>query len=377
MKKIALLILKCVCVMFPLILICFHTATSLMSFVSGEAPFYLWNKAEVKKRHDNIRIVVLGDSTANAAYIPEVLSADTINLSLGGITPVENYYIMKEWLKNNAAPSVVYVSYMDFHMSLVDCFWDRTMYSRRFPIQTNAEILRTAWKYKEKSFLPDGWLFKFISYELFLPDVYIASLINASLNQRYDGNFAAYQSNGLHGGRYMTRGNREYAPKDSVIYDRFSAAPMHDFYYRKLIKLCLDNKIAVRLVKLPLPNNSVFTEQYTKQFWEYHNKLKEDFPDITVDWFPVYQTSDFVDTHHMNTHGAFRFSRELKERYPGDFTNQEMTPKRIDAINDNIKNENRAEDLYLWAKLGKWEVIRKDNGAHLQVFDHYNNKLVR
>lgn len=379
MKKVCLLIFKCICVLFPIIFLCIHCATSMMSFVDDEAPYYLWNKKQTEQTHDDkVHVIVLGDSTANAAYMPEVLSGDTLNLSLGGTTSIENYYVMKEWLETNPEPEAVYISFMDFHMSYSDSFWSRTMYSHRFPPQINMEILRAAVKYDEASILVDGWFSKFISYELYLPNMYITPLINASLNQRYDGNMAVYQGDELHGGRYIGRGNGEYVPSDAIVYNSFYVAPILDFYYRELIELCQDNGIRVHLIKLPLPDNSEFTEEYVNQFWTYCNNLLESYPEITVDWFPGYAPSNFVDTHHMNTHGAFQFSRELRELYPDDFNNQDMTERRITAINENMIEENRIEELYLWAMLGDWTLVSSEteNGVNLQVIDNYNNIIV-
>ena len=81
-------------------------------FTDQEVPYYLWNREITNTKQDKkYDVLILGDSVANAAYIPEVLSDHVINLALGGTTPVENYYTMQDWLKYNPAPKVCYISF--------------------------------------------------------------------------------------------------------------------------------------------------------------------------------------------------------------------------------------------------------------------------
>ena len=52
--------------------------------------------------NENIELIVIGDSRAKAAFIPsELPEINSFNLSLGGATPVEGYYILKKYLKGH------------------------------------------------------------------------------------------------------------------------------------------------------------------------------------------------------------------------------------------------------------------------------------
>lgn len=333
--------------MVPFIWIALYAKKNLMAFSDEEAPYYIWNRdfcsTTQEKEYD---VVILGDSVSNAAYMPEILSDSTVNLALGGTTPMENYYTMKEYLENNTAPQTVYISFMDSHLQRAECYWKRSMYSHRYSARDSWEMLQSAKKYYEENIYTESSYLDWIAYELYLPSKYITSLTNASFNTRLEGNINAYESDGLRKGRYIAVGNNE----GSVVktYDSFYVASLFDNYYNRLIALCLENDITVRIIKLPLLNSDTFTEGYIEQFNVYYEDLKEKYPGITVDWWNVgYDSNCFCDSHHMNTHGAFKFSVELKEKYSQDFT-EGYSEDQITAINSDIAGENYLSELFKW-----------------------------
>ena len=345
-----------------------------MAFTVEEAPYYLWNKDFCQKKQKNrIDTIILGDSVAGAAYMPEVLSSSTVNLSLSGSSPMENYYILEDYLNHNQTPKHAFISFMDFHFTMADCYWTRALYSHRFSPKQNWEMLQQAKKFKELSIIDGNPELRLLSYQLYLPNKYITSLTNASLNQRLEKNIAAYNFDNLHRGRHVAVGNYE-GSFEGVHYTEFNVKPLLDMYYRKIIKLCIEKGIEVHLVKLPLPSASSFDESYKSQFNEYYRKLQEDYPSIAVDWFrDGYDNFCFSDIHHMNTHGALRFSLQLKEQYSDIFSN-EMDGLQLDCLHQDIKDENRFEDLFLWIKNSPSTLILYDHGGDFESYYENNFK---
>lgn len=348
MRQRARFIVTCGSIFLPVIWLCLYSGTNLFAYVDGEGPCLLWNREKVNaaqtKQYD---VIVLGDSTANAAYVPALLSDRTLNLSLGGATPSENYHTLRNWLAHNQPPKTCYISFADFHFAIEDWFWKRTMYLHLFRPWQNLEIMRTAMKFKEPSILTEHYAADFIGYELWFPDKYVTALINAGFNMRYNDNRAAKRSVELHSGCYMTRNVRESPSANIRKFDRFTVEPFFDYYYRELIELCLDNGISVHIVKLPIPNPA-YSNNYYKTFWNYYGKLKRDYPNITVDFFPGYDGKYFVDRWHMNNHGSLRFSTELKTLYPNDFGDEALSTGQVAAINDYVKAENKVEEILHW-----------------------------
>lgn len=360
MKNIFRLAVKGIFVMLPMIIICIYTWINPLGFMTDGTPFDLWNKEMTGAEQDkDYEVIILGDSTANAAYVPEILSGGTINLSLGAITPMESYYILEEWLKHNTAPKACYISFLDYHLRDTNTFWNRTMYTHRFGCRQNLEMLKTALDYGGTSIVTEDYAKDFIAYELRLPNKYITSLMNAGFNQRYEENTEARRLSALHGGRYIARGTKAYSSQKTIKYKEFKVHPLFDDYYRRLIELCIENGIQVRLVKLPLADNEIFTDNYKEEFQNYYEQLKKDYPEITVDWIPAYRQEYFADKNHMNSHGALKFSRELKERYQEDFT-KEISAGQIEAVNDSIAEENSVEQIIRWASGKDYTILFYD-----------------
>lgn len=370
MKQIKLLI-NGLCAVLPVIVIWVYTWINPLGYMDQEAPYYIWNKKKTTtKQEKTYKNIILGDSTANAAYVPELLSDDTINLALGGTTPVENYYMLREWLDHHKTPDTCYISFADVHFRWEDCFWKRTMYSHRFPLRVNLEILKAAVQYEEESIVSGGYITDFISYQFYLPNKYITSLLNAGFNQRYENNIAAQQSNDLHGGRYIALGTGEYVPENAIVQNEFYVTPFFDEYYRKIMQLCKDHNIQVRIVKLPLPDNKVFTEDYNTAFDEYYKNLKKTYPEVTIDRFVSYRSDYFADENHMNSHGALLFSNEIKKIYPSDFDNTNLSFEQVAGINDSIAAENKIEQIMKWIAGKDYTIVLNDGtGKFKDIYD--------
>lgn len=373
MKEKIIFILKCFLVMVPFIWIAVYSKNNLMAFADEEAPYYVWNKNFCNTTQEKeYKTVIIGDSVANAAYMPEVLSDATVNLALGGITPMESYFVMKEFLDNNKAPEDVFISFMDFHLVESDCFWTRTLFSHRFKVSENWEMIRKAKKYGEPTIATNTCYVDFIGYEFYLPSKYITSLSKASFNQRLEKNSSSYDTVNIHRGRYIGRGTGE-GGKDTVEYNDYVFSPLFEHYYRKLIELCLENNINVHIVKLPLPETASFTENYVSQFNTYYEQLKSDYPSIIVDWMDEgYDTTYFRDKQHMNIHGALKFSLALKQLYPEAF-DEDFTYDQLFAINDSIKAEESVDGILEWEKLSPYDIEVHDTGdVTVKVIDNYS-----
>ncbi len=374
MKKIGKLVFKCFCVLLPFVVLWCYMRSHMLAFVDDETPYYIWNREITNsEREKQYRVIILGDSVANAAYVPEALSRDTLNLALGGTTPMANYYTLRDWLDHHPAPEVCYISFVDGHFYQESTFWTRTMYSHRFRLSQNLEMMEAAISYKEPSILTEHYWLEFLSYQLYLPNKYIASFMNASFNQRYKTNSVAMQAIELHGGRYIGRTTAEYTGKELEAWEEFRVNPLFDEYYRKIITLCLENGITPRIVKLPLPEGTKFSDHYKKTFEEYFEELRNAYPSLTVDWFPAYPKDLYFDTRHMNSHGALQFSMELKEHYPEDFRTTELDAEQLAAIDDSVKAENKIEWILKWISGKDYTVLFYDQRGNFQSM--YEDRL--
>ncbi|MBQ3801358.1 MAG: hypothetical protein II837_13815, partial [Treponema sp.] len=71
---------------------------------------FLWARNFVRKKHGAYyRVVTIGDSDTNAAFVPELLGEDVLDLAIHATEPHDDYYVFKEYLAHNEAPEVVYI----------------------------------------------------------------------------------------------------------------------------------------------------------------------------------------------------------------------------------------------------------------------------
>lgn len=349
MKTYAKLLGKCVAVMAPLIVLCIYFSQHIMAFIDGEGPYYMWNRETVTSPHEEYYdVVILGDSLANAAYMPEVLSDSTINISLGGSSPVENYLTLRDWLKNNKAPKVCYISFGEGHFLNADWFWKRGMYSHRFSFAQGLEVLKNAKKYNEENILTEHYILDLLSYELWLPNKYITAFLHAGFNQRGASNSNGWASVDLHRGRYIGNTTKVYLPDSPPTLSDFSTNPMLDVYYRKIIELCRENDIQVRLIRIPLPDNWVIKDSYIDAFDSYYDELRSTYPGITTDCVTLADRTYFLDAQHMNSYGALVYSTKLRNMYPEDFGDGSLSAGQTAGINDYIRQEVSLDHIFDW-----------------------------
>lgn len=354
-----------VCIVLPVIALSTYLCMDQLAYMDDESPYYYWNREMTNTAHDEYyRTIILGDSGANAAFEPALLSADTLNLALGGTTPMENYYTLQEWLENNPAPKVCYISFGDSHMQKEDCFWKRVMYMHRYRLSTNIEMMKAAIKYNEKSVLEDklvnDYIWDFTAYELWAPSKYVTSLVNSKGNGRKEVNQKSYELCELHSGRYISRSVSENKSDKEVIYDSFSVGPLFDHYYRKLIELCLQNGIEVHIVKLPISDLVSYSDGYVEDFNKYYDALMEEYQGITVEWIKYLDKKCYTDLVHMNYHGSLRFCAEIKRRHSDDFADDTVTPRQILAVNDALKIENKLSEILRWVDDRDYTVVLCD-----------------
>lgn len=358
MKKIIVAV-KCIVMLLPLWIIWNSTANHFDGYADGEAPYYVWNREEcAKKLEVTYDVVILGDSTSNGAYLPEFLSDQSLNLALGGTTPAENYYVLYNYLQNNEAPKVCYISYADAHLVAEDCYWDRTVYFHLLGFQQAKEIYDRAVFYQEESITSAGGYQKLVEEYLWWPGQYMPSLLNSGINGRREQFKMSYDNVDLHRGAYITRGGYENGTTSENDNETFVINPLFDEYYKKTIELCNQYHIQVRLVKLPVSPSYRYQQSYIEGFDSYYDALKNTYPGITVDWIKDgFDQYDFVDIHHMNYHGAKKFSEQIKNMYPQDFQTNTLDDNKVRAVLDYAEKSPRLDDLLDYAAFIKYNVV--------------------
>lgn len=328
------LLCKSLLVMLPLLILQIYLRSCQLAYSDNEVPYYNWVK---KLKGNGFDVVIIGDSTCNAAYLPNILGENVVNISLGGVTPIENYHLFQNYIKNNKKPKVCYISYADMHMQLIDNFYTRVLYSHILTFPQQVEIFSQARKFGETQILVAGWPEKWLSTYFYSPSVYQPSLMASSFGDRLEHNRHLYHNAGIHLGSYMSRENGVNQAMEPYTKDEFAASDMCSFYYERLIGLCQKEGITVRLVKLPVSPPVTHSQKYVGEFNSFYESLQEKYPGITIDWFQDgFDRQDFADWHHMNLVGATRFSQMIRERYPEDFSDAPKSQRTKEGLEDYL-----------------------------------------
>ncbi len=354
MKKVLLLVCKCILVTAPLWLFPVYCAYNLLYVVGADYVGALWNKEFTQTTQDKYySTLILGDSTANAAYVPEVLSDATVNLALAGSSTIEGYYTLEDYLEYNEAPKDVFISYMDYHLEEDEFTWDVCNFIHKFSEEQNAEIYKAIKKYGEQSveeLTSSDYERDEFMYSIYSPTVYSYSVWKSLGSDRKANNIDKMNSTIIRNGRYCSITNTEYEPDDIYGYSKFIVGDLQEYYYKRILKLCEKNDINVHMIKLPLCIDAGFVDDYEDEVQDYYDELLEDYEDADFYWFhTTYEHEFFCDQYHMNNHGAFRFSRELKEMYPEAFEDyDDISEERMLALNEDIIGENYMGELSKW-----------------------------
>ncbi|SOC04055.1 hypothetical protein SAMN02910411_2001 [Pseudobutyrivibrio ruminis DSM 9787] len=383
------LILKCTLVTAPLWGFPIFCANNILAYAGSDYVGAIWiNDLTQTKQSKYYSTLVIGDSTANSAYLPEVLSDDTVNLALAGSSPVDGYYTLENYLNNNKAPKDIFVSYMDYHLDDDSFTWNVSNYIHKFTLEQNEEIYKAIEKYSDLSVAAlttdNDYETEVKKYLYYSPQIYSYSVFQAIDGKRYKSNTAAYEDVNIRLGRYCQITNNQYEPEGIMGYSTFNVSPLQEYYYKRILNLCEKKHIAVHMVKLPLSTDAGFIDDYETEVTDYYDELLEDYDDADFYWFhTTYEHEFFSDAYHMNNHGSFRFSRELLEQYPDVFEDSvdDYSRARMLAIDADIAGENYMGELTKRIDNKPFTLIFLDSTGNLSDFYYmsvgYNDKDVQ
>ena len=339
LKELLKILVMAVVISLPVLFLCLYLRFYPMNYSDGEAPYYFWNKDVSQKPSERYySTLVMGDSAANAAYLPEAMSEGTINLSLGGTTIIENYYVLQDWLAHQEAPKTIYISFMDYHLVYDNMFYERTVYSHRLTYEQEKEILKTAREYQDENIAIEDGELKLFEYNYYLPKYYLPALLNGGFSERKEENEAHYAQIDLHRGAYIGLSNEMYTYTDQNTYSTYYVNPLYEQYYHKFLDLCQEKAIQVRIVALPKTGNSVLTSQFHEERDGFYRNLVSGYHNAM--YFDEVDTCDgryFLDWEHFNVYGGWMWSSFIRNRFPQDFESEPTSSQTLAGIADYLK----------------------------------------
>ncbi len=348
-------VLRIIIILLPLWMVWFYISQACWYYMSDD---YAKEKFIHSVSHEpteyDFNVLILGDSMSNAAFLPELLSEDTINLSITGGSCVESYYILKNYIKNNGAPKDVF--YSTRHLAYTDdTYIESHFYYQQFSLEEAIEITRTLHHFNDMpdmyaNYHPVEW-FKSV---FFVPTTYVPALINSNFWGRHQDNLAQLYLLQLHRGNWLAlRTVSSVVTEEETHLDTFEVADFNDYYFDKFCQLCSDNNIRLHLMRTPYSRNWTFSQQFQDEFTGYYESYAEKYDGITVDMdYAPGEDVLMFDNGHVNLRGALQYSLNVKEKYPEAFDDTlPVTMTTIDALCADYGLETDPEYREIWKEI--------------------------
>lgn len=269
----------------------------------------------VRNKTESSKVLIFGDSVAKAAVIPKMISDETYNIAMAGATPIEQYYLMQDYLENHEPPkTMIMIYFMGGYNTIEKFFWNRTIYFDWITTKQFKDILSTG-VFPEKH--P---MFKFLQYKLSMPNKYYGAIKNALLENRYEINEKEYKISKANKGQHYFGTAESFSPNNVSITEQehFEVLDIIDLYMNKCIQLCEEKGIKVIIEQHPI-NLSTFgnmNDDFKNEYIDYMKGLQKKYPNIIVNTDFGLVTDDWLgDFSHVNENGATKFTNMLIEKY--------------------------------------------------------------
>lgn len=284
-------------------------------YMSVEYGVWMQQKDYTQSHHEGRPILLLGDSRMKIDVNPQNLGRDAYSLALAGSTPIEAYYSLQRYLKNNDTPSAVIIGYAPTHLMHMENYTNRGMYFHYYDLETTDEINANILRLGGKDYRAEA-----LQHEYRLPIIYLKGILHSIGKGNVEINKKSYQDAvSLSGGMILNgtiAADKEVIPEETKDAG-FVVIPILDYYLRATIELCQQNDIPVSIIQLPMSEYGVsrlkqagYYGEYQQYMWELHDQY-----DIPVETdISVYEHDEFADGSHLNAEGTKRFTYYLRQK---------------------------------------------------------------
>lgn len=269
---------------------------------------------------EDARVLIMGDSRTKAGYDPALLWDGSYNIALGGATPIEGYYSLKEYLEHHKAPETVVMAYAPMHYMDVDTLWTRSIYFHTLLKQDYQDLVLTAKEFEDtEHILIEDYPLEYLMYEFYMPNKYATALKKSAFVGRHAATIKKYDTMVEFKGHtfYGTDAQSGGINGEAKVAD-FADSDIITWYLEQTFALCSQNGIKVVLEQTPMNETSygILTPEFKANYRAYMQEVLARNPDVTVyPGFYCYPNDCFGDADHLNAHGVEVYDAFLMEKY--------------------------------------------------------------
>ncbi len=274
-----------------------------MYYMNGEYPMWQHTKKLINSnQHIPYDLIIIGDSRAKAGFIPsQNKKIHSLNLSIGGSTPIEGYYTLKKYLENNTKPDKILLSYSPIYLSSQDTYWQRTVKFNYLSFMDYVEVEFRSHYLENFASLSDSnnvsTFLSFYNLEKYIPEIKMGFSINRyNLNKRISKYLEQSGGHIYFGNSSHSSGlNREAKRK------KFKVSILTDYYLKRLLELAKKNNINIYYYTMPFNKSSYMKtiDEYKNDYNKYVDSIAREY-NMQVCNQLFYLTDDnFGDPSHL------------------------------------------------------------------------------
>ena len=324
-KDIRQIVWKLIALMLPFfVLLPLYCKFFPMYYLDEEYAMYRQQKDYVTGKlnidEKEVRVLILGDSRTKAGFRPDLLWDGAYNIALGGATPIEGYYSLKEYLEHHGAPEAVVIAYAPMHYMDVDTLWTRSVYFHTLSEDDFHDLTKRAEEFEDtKNIRIENFELEYWMHKLYMPNKYATALKKSAFVMRHEKTSKKYDIMVEFKG-YSTYGTAEQSGDingEAKVSD-FADSDIITWYLEEMFGLCREQGIKVVLEQAPMNETSyrILTPEFKASYRSYMFRIATEHPDILIyPDFYCYPNDCFGDADHLNAHGVEVYDAFLMEKY--------------------------------------------------------------
>jgi hypothetical protein len=277
--------------------------------------------------------IIVGDSSADAAFVPRYKEGEVFNMSLGGGTPIDAYYYLKTYLSHHSPPKKVIISFSALSFQSKEELLSHCLLSGSFDY---VEMVKAIFS-DEKIELSDLYtspgplepiknsimfnkikiLLNITLFKLYLHPQQINAVENIFIEHIYKHNLKNYNSLLKNPGQHIEVPVKNNIRPSTAFHYYFKMNLIYKYHFIKMIELVKKYKIRTYIIFPPfsdvyLKNHDESSYSELRNF--YNAFEKENFIkfDSTARYYP---RSQFDDSFHVTEDLAIQFCNEIQKAF--------------------------------------------------------------
>ncbi len=311
MKKFLVRLLKfcAIPVLFSYLFVWFYEQPQREANENGTSEKALkWT--QIKDNPNQFDVVILGSSRGYSAYNPAIIDSITglnsYNMCTGSQHIIESIYMLKEILKTQKPMYLVYEVFLpsfDMNPDMFQVFsnahfMSNEMILNEFMDEKILDLVFPIWKHK--SYLKNDLRNLTNSVSQTIEPEEIPWIKGYKPSNAINDSISISQFNPVY-----SFSNTKALPKNKIM-----------SYLLELIEVCQENGVEPIFIRAPYPPSRMkktLTDDVHSNFSAFFKTQNIQFYDLNYTSKLSYSDYDFEDSHHMNSNGASKASRELSE----------------------------------------------------------------